>query len=192
MHLLGIIKFFCICIVFCIIPNHNPQTTHLQSLAMEPLPKFQHNKNKAMEMERRIALYESDHHQQQSSGGVWKSRWPSWAPVPNKPTVSVDVKQRSTNKKYINSTRGISSISIQLIMPALFQSIYDLFSPKRERKRKEKQKHCLSAAILRVTVCLWRHKQSRHMWQTCTLRHEPFSFSVLFVKSKPVQLCNWR
>ena len=29
----------------------------------------------------------------QSSGAVWKSRWPSWAPVPNKPTVSVDVKQ---------------------------------------------------------------------------------------------------
>ena len=25
-----------------------------------------------------------------------KSRWPSWAPVPNKPTVSVDVKQHST------------------------------------------------------------------------------------------------
>ena len=31
----------------------------------------------------------------QSSGAVWKSRWPSWAPVPNKPTVSVDVKQHS-------------------------------------------------------------------------------------------------
>ena len=29
----------------------------------------------------------------QSSGAVWKSRWASWAPVPNKPTVSVDVKQ---------------------------------------------------------------------------------------------------
>ena len=29
----------------------------------------------------------------QSSEAVWKSRWPSWAPVPNKPTVSVDVKQ---------------------------------------------------------------------------------------------------
>ena len=29
----------------------------------------------------------------QSSGAVWKSRWPSWAPIPNKPTVSVDVKQ---------------------------------------------------------------------------------------------------
>ena len=24
---------------------------------------------------------------------VWESRWTSWAPVPNKPTVSVDVKQ---------------------------------------------------------------------------------------------------
>ena len=29
----------------------------------------------------------------QSSGAVWKSRWLSWSPVPNKPTVSVDVKQ---------------------------------------------------------------------------------------------------
>ena len=26
------------------------------------------------------------------------SRWPSWAPVPNKPTVSVDVKQHSNKK----------------------------------------------------------------------------------------------
>ena len=32
----------------------------------------------------------------QSSGAVWKSRWPSWASGPNKPTVSVDVKQQST------------------------------------------------------------------------------------------------
>ena len=30
---------------------------------------------------------------EQSSGAVWKSRWPSWAPIHNKPTVSVDVKQ---------------------------------------------------------------------------------------------------
>ena len=29
----------------------------------------------------------------QRSGAVWKSRWTSWAPVPNKLTVSVDVKQ---------------------------------------------------------------------------------------------------
>jgi len=33
----------------------------------------------------------------QRSGAVWKSRWPSWAPVHNMPTVSVDVKQHSTN-----------------------------------------------------------------------------------------------
>ena len=33
----------------------------------------------------------------QSSGAVLKPRWPSWAPVPNTPTVSVDVKQHSTN-----------------------------------------------------------------------------------------------
>ena len=32
---------------------------------------------------------------------VWKSRWPSWAPVPNKPTVSVDVKQHPTNQAVI-------------------------------------------------------------------------------------------
>ena len=32
----------------------------------------------------------------QSSGVVWKSRWPSWAPVPNKPTISVDVKQHTS------------------------------------------------------------------------------------------------
>ena len=29
----------------------------------------------------------------QSSGAVWKSRWPSWALIPHKPMVSVDVKQ---------------------------------------------------------------------------------------------------
>ena len=30
---------------------------------------------------------------------VWKSRLTSWAPVPNKPTVSVDVSNTSTNEK---------------------------------------------------------------------------------------------
>ena len=30
-----------------------------------------------------------------------KSRWPSWVPVPNKPTVSVDVKQHSTNQPLV-------------------------------------------------------------------------------------------
>ena len=33
----------------------------------------------------------------QSLGAVWQSRWTSWAPVPNKPTVFEDVNQHSTN-----------------------------------------------------------------------------------------------
>ena len=33
-----------------------------------------------------------------SRGAVWKSRWPSWAPIPNKPMVSVDVKQHSADQ----------------------------------------------------------------------------------------------
>ena len=36
-----------------------------------------------------------------SSGARWKSRWTSWAPVPNKLTVSVDVKQHFNNNDRI-------------------------------------------------------------------------------------------
>ena len=42
-------------------------------------------------------MIENDIRDRQSSGAVWKSKWPSWAPVPNKPTVSVDVKQHFNN-----------------------------------------------------------------------------------------------
>ena len=46
---------------------------------------------------------------------VWKSRWPSWAPVPNKPTVSVDVKQHPTNQlvkiSYVDLIRLLASPS---------------------------------------------------------------------------------
>ena len=42
----------------------------------------------------------------QSSGAVWKSRWPSWAPVPNKPTVYVDVKQHWTRTHELCESRG--------------------------------------------------------------------------------------
>ena len=49
--------------------------------------------------------------QTQSSGAVWKSRWPSWAPVPNKPRVSVDVKQHSSNRLWVHlSEDGFKSI----------------------------------------------------------------------------------
>ena len=41
----------------------------------------------------------------QSLGAVRKSRWPSWAPVPNKPTVSVDVKQHFNNQRRPESRR---------------------------------------------------------------------------------------
>ena len=41
----------------------------------------------------------------QSSGAVWKSRWTSWAPVPNKPTVSMDVKQHFSNN--LKPARGV-------------------------------------------------------------------------------------
>ena len=44
----------------------------------------------------------------QSSGGVWKSRWPSWAPVPNKPTVSVDVKLATLNQGWQTGSCAIS------------------------------------------------------------------------------------
>ena len=33
----------------------------------------------------------------QNTRAAWKSRWPSWAPIPNKSTVSVVVKRHSTN-----------------------------------------------------------------------------------------------
>ena len=42
----------------------------------------------------------------QSSEAVWKWRWTSWAPVPNKPTVSVDVKQHF-NQAIIQSSGAV-------------------------------------------------------------------------------------
>ena len=35
---------------------------------------------------------------------MWNSRWPSWAPVPNKPRVSVDVKQHFSLIFYVNGS----------------------------------------------------------------------------------------
>ena len=43
-----------------------------------------------------IVSWSRPRRQRQNSGAVWKWRWPSWAPVPNKPTVFVDVKQHFT------------------------------------------------------------------------------------------------
>ena len=42
---------------------------------------------------------------QSSSGAERMSRWTSWAPVPNKPTLSVDLKQHFNNNNNNNSLR---------------------------------------------------------------------------------------
>ena len=47
-----------------------------------------------------VYIWEEWWNMHQSSGAVWKSRWPSWAPVPNKPTVSVDGKQHFNRTWY--------------------------------------------------------------------------------------------
>ena len=39
----------------------------------------------------------------QSSGAVWKSRWTSWAPVPNKPAGCVDVKQHFNQRRKLEA-----------------------------------------------------------------------------------------
>ena len=43
----------------------------------------------------------------QQSSAVWKLRWPSWLPVHDKPTVSVDVKQHSTNQPPSQSSGAV-------------------------------------------------------------------------------------
>ena len=46
-----------------------------------------------------------------------KSRWPSWAAVPNKPMVSVDVKQHSTITMSANGDISTFSFSDELESP---------------------------------------------------------------------------
>ena len=54
---------------------------------------------------------------EQSSGAVWKSRWPSSAPVPNKPTISVDIKQ--TLNQLMRD--GLKSKKRQFVFNSLFR-----------------------------------------------------------------------
>ena len=48
--------------------------------------------------------------QSQSSVIVWESRWPSWAPVPNKPTVSVDVMMMWS---FMTSDVGLTPVDVK-------------------------------------------------------------------------------
>ena len=57
----------------------------------------------------------------ESSGAVRKSRWPSWAPIPNKPSVSVDVKQHSA---YLHNPLPLLIVTSNLIIYAGFHSEY--------------------------------------------------------------------
>ena len=43
---------------------------------------------------------------------VWKSRWTSWAPVPNKPTVSVDVKQHFNQLNKLSRRHQFYAVSV--------------------------------------------------------------------------------
>ena len=59
----------------------------------------------------------------QSSGAVRKSRWPSWAPVPDKPAFSVDVKQHLNNMLGVVRRSGLAvSRRASVLTPIRFSS----------------------------------------------------------------------
>ena len=53
----------------------------------------------------------------QSSGAVWKSRWLSWAPIPNKPAVSVDTSTLQQHVLYHYYMENILT-SVHVRLPA--------------------------------------------------------------------------
>ena len=65
-------------------------------------------------------MEESSRSQVERSGAVSKSRWPSWAPVPNKPTVSVDVKQHFNQRGGETERGGERERQFQVIFEAIF------------------------------------------------------------------------
>ena len=66
------------------------------------------------------------HGYKQSSGAVWKSRWTSWATVPNKYTVSVDVKQHFNNSGHKRNPfiLGNALVNVQLHIPGNPRSVH--------------------------------------------------------------------
>ena len=67
---------------------------HAYTLRIEPCFGIGHNLSLICQMtseDIKHQLNNNNSNSCQSSGGVWKSRWTSWAPIPKKPTVSVDV-----------------------------------------------------------------------------------------------------
>ena len=69
-------------------------------------------------------LKDEEEDKDQSSGAVWMSRWMSWAPVSNKYTVSVDVKQSSLISLVVSVEVKIPSlislvVSVEVKIPSL-------------------------------------------------------------------------
>ena len=69
-----------------------------------------------------VSVDVKQHLKLQSSGAVRKSRWTSWAPVPNKPTVSVDVKQHFNNNN--NTSIPHSSVISLMVSVDVKQHVY--------------------------------------------------------------------
>ena len=92
-------------IVLHIFTNVHESISNRKRRASARTPKFNRSAENVQTATRRVCIHGRRLHRltclhrcAQSSGAVWKWRWPSWAPVPNKPTVSVDVKQHSANR----------------------------------------------------------------------------------------------
>ena len=98
--------------------------------------------------------------------GVSKSRWTSWAPVPNKPTVSVDVKQHSTSQPtcprevIAEPTATTARIRTCLYHPLLHARGFKggTWNPLQEEE-KERRKLLFNAQPT-MTVISWRQKKT--------------------------------
>ena len=76
---------------------------------LEPCFGIGHNLSLICQMTSEDIKHQTHHHYfDTSSGAVWKWMWTSWAPVPNKPTVSVDVKQHFNQLFWQNTTCSFS------------------------------------------------------------------------------------
>ena len=62
----------------------------------------------------------------QSSGAAWKLTWLSWATIPNKPTVSVDVKQHFNQALWPQRPKGLSGTGSPGRPPRLSHSSWTL------------------------------------------------------------------
>jgi len=65
-----------------------------------------------------FAHYEYKRRQRlQSDTSSVKVRWPSWAPVPDKPTVPVDVKQHPTTVRYLRNKYKTVPLFLHILLP---------------------------------------------------------------------------